>query len=155
MEMSDLAPHCGDAVLDTHVLLDWLVFGNPAVRPIVEAIQAGRLRWIASPALRCEHDLVVGRAELARWRPDPAELQQAWQRWALMQNDPAGPAPWHCTDPDDQKFLDLAWACRASWLITRDRALLRVARRARAQGIVILTPEMWAKTGEQALTPAG
>lgn len=150
--MSEIEAAVDSAVLDTHVLLDWLVFHNPAVSPIIEAIQRGRLRWIASPALRCEHDLVVGRAEFARWQPDPAKLQSAWQHWALMQADPASLAPWRCTDPDDQKFLDLAWAGKAHWLITRDRALLRLGRRARTQGLEILTPEAWIKNKERVLT---
>jgi predicted nucleic acid-binding protein len=140
------------AVLDTHVLLDWLVFANPAVAPLVRAIEAGRLVWFASPALRHEHDLVVARAELARWRPDPGALGAAWARWARLAEDPAAAAPWRCTDPDDQKFLDLAWAARARWLITRDHALLKLKRRAAQAQLEIITPENWAKNQELALT---
>ena len=33
-----------------------------------------------------------------------------------------------CEDPDDQKFLELAWHARASHLVTRDKALLKLAR---------------------------
>jgi len=33
-----------------------------------------------------------------------------------------------CSDPDDQKFLDLALACGAAFLVTRDRDLLELAR---------------------------
>ena len=34
----------------------------------------------------------------------------------------------HCADPDDQKFLTLAYAGRAPMLITGDRALLSLAK---------------------------
>ena len=34
-----------------------------------------------------------------------------------------------CRDPDDQKFLALAFACRADFLVTKDRMLLELARR--------------------------
>ena len=34
-----------------------------------------------------------------------------------------------CRDKDDQKFLELAARCRAHYLITRDKQLLRFARR--------------------------
>ena len=34
-----------------------------------------------------------------------------------------------CGDPDDQKFLELARACGADFLITKDRELLVLARR--------------------------
>ena len=49
----------------------------------------------------------------------------------------------HCSDPDDQCFIDLALAQHARWLITHDRALLRLARRARAFGVEVLTPMLW------------
>jgi len=49
-----------------------------------------------------------------------------------------------CSDGDDQKFIDLAVASGAIWLISRDRAVLRLARRASAFGLAIVTPERWA-----------
>jgi predicted nucleic acid-binding protein len=49
-----------------------------------------------------------------------------------------------CTDPDDQVFIDLALACKARWLLSKDRALLKLARRARALGLSIQPPASWA-----------
>ena len=47
-----------------------------------------------------------------------------------------------CEDPDDQKFLELAWHARASHLVTRDNALLKLARRAAQSGhFAVLTPD--------------
>jgi predicted nucleic acid-binding protein len=47
-----------------------------------------------------------------------------------------------CTDCDDQKFLELARDSAADWLVTADKALLRLARRDRLRGLFrILTPE--------------
>ena len=37
-------------------------------------------------------------------------------------------------------FLDLAYTVRADWLVTRDKALLRLARRVRPDGLHIVTP---------------
>ena len=51
---------------------------------------------------------------------------------------PAGPL--QCRDPDDQMFIDLALAQRARWLLTRDRALLALARPAAAYGLEIAAP---------------
>ena len=48
-----------------------------------------------------------------------------------------------CTDVDDQKFLDLALATHARWLLSRDRAVVRLARRAASRGITICGPELW------------
>ncbi|AOJ10759.1 PIN domain-containing protein [Burkholderia mayonis] len=41
---------------------------------------------------------------------------------------PPRPLP-KCKDRDDQKFLELAYAARADWLVSKDRALLKLARR--------------------------
>ena len=49
-----------------------------------------------------------------------------------------------CRDPDDQKFLELAQASGAQWLISKDRDLLKLARRTRKAGLfLILKPEQW------------
>jgi predicted nucleic acid-binding protein len=45
-----------------------------------------------------------------------------------------------CTDPDDQKFLDAAFSAAADLLLTRDKALLKLARRAEAAGLLIRRP---------------
>ena len=37
-------------------------------------------------------------------------------------------------------FVDLAYSVRADWLITKDKALLKLARRARAAGLAIVEP---------------
>jgi predicted nucleic acid-binding protein len=47
-----------------------------------------------------------------------------------------------CEDPDDQKFLELAWHARASHLVTRDKALLKLARQvARCGRFAVLAPD--------------
>jgi predicted nucleic acid-binding protein len=47
-----------------------------------------------------------------------------------------------CDDRDDQKFLELARDGGAEWLVTADKALLRLARRDKLRGLFrILTPE--------------
>jgi predicted nucleic acid-binding protein len=60
----------------------------------------------------------------------------------------AGPLPVaatalpRCADRDDQKFLELARDAAADWLVTADKALLKLARRDRLRGLFrILTPE--------------
>jgi predicted nucleic acid-binding protein len=44
-----------------------------------------------------------------------------------------------CRDPDDQKFLEAALNSRADFLLTKDRALLDLARR--VAPLRIMTPE--------------
>ena len=40
-------------------------------------------------------------------------------------------------------FIDLALAAGVQWLFTRDRALLRLARKARERGVIVLRPADW------------
>ncbi len=137
-------------VLDTNAVLDWLVFDNPASLAISEAIVSGRVCWVVNAALRDELAHVLGRGGVDRWQPDLARLWQAWGRYAMPIEAPPPGSPQRrpqCSDTDDQKFIDLALATDAHWLITRDRALLKLARRAHALGLAIVTPERFILAG--------
>lgn len=49
-----------------------------------------------------------------------------------------------CTDPDDQKFLELSLQAGADVLITKDKALLKLAKKtARKNMFAIMTPQTW------------
>jgi predicted nucleic acid-binding protein len=133
-------------VLDTNVVLDWLLFGDPSATPISAAIESQQVRWIATAAMREELAEVLRRGLAASRGVDPRAVLRAWDEHAdLIPEPPRQPAALalRCTDPDDQKFLDLARAERALWLLSRDRAVLRLARRAAALGIRISVPERW------------
>lgn len=53
-----------------------------------------------------------------------------------------------CADPDDQKFLQLALAAGASWLLSKDKELLKLDRRTRRAGLfAILLPQDWLPAG--------
>jgi predicted nucleic acid-binding protein len=134
-------------VLDTNVVLDWLVFRDAAAAPLAAALERGQVRWIATDAMRDELTAVLARGGFERWQPDPAAVLACWQQLA-MPADPAPPAPgWSCGDPDDQKFLDLAVHARAAALLTRDRALLEFTRRAASIGLWIGPPAAWQPSG--------
>jgi predicted nucleic acid-binding protein len=133
-------------VLDTNVVLDWLVFRNPAVvTPLEPALADARWRWHATEAMLTELELVLTYPQIAGWQPDRSSIRAAWHRWAVVvPARPAAPSlPLRCTDPDDQMFIDLAMRLGGATLLSRDRALLKLARRARAHGVFILTPEHW------------
>jgi predicted nucleic acid-binding protein len=54
-----------------------------------------------------------------------------------------------CSDRDDQKFLEVARDARAAVLITKDKALLKLARKTAQAGLFrILLPEAWVKAQE-------
>lgn len=133
-------------VIDTNAVLDWLLFNDGSVTALAAAVQAGSVRWLATGAMRDELAHVLGRGLRAARNADAAALLASWDAHALMQPDPPSQRL-RCTDADDQKFIDLAMACGARWLVSRDRALLRLARRAAPLGLAIVTPARWRPGG--------
>jgi predicted nucleic acid-binding protein len=132
------------AVLDTNVVLDWLLFGEPSVSALTQAVAAGRLRWIATAPMRDELAHVLGRGLAVARCVDAAAILATWDRHATLQPEPPTQRL-RVTDPDDQKFVDLALGTRARWLVSRDRAVLKLARRAAQTGTSIVTPEHWTR----------
>jgi predicted nucleic acid-binding protein len=134
-------------VLDTQVVLDWLVFREPAVQPLASRLEAGAVRWLLAPTLADELMQVLERPFLARWMSDLSGVRAAVARWAHRVDDPppVGRPDIHprCRDVDDQKFIDVGLHHRAAWLVTRDRALLALARTTRSRGLWVVTPAQW------------
>ena len=131
-------------VLDTNTVLDWLVFRNACMAPVVAALENSTLRWLACTAMREELRRTLAYRSLAKWQPDSEHALATFDHHARLVPMPAA-APQHlrCSDPDDQVFLDLALAHKARWLITHDGALLRMARRVRPLGLLITAPRYW------------
>jgi putative PIN family toxin of toxin-antitoxin system len=129
------------AVLDTNVLLDRWVFRDARGSDWWRRIETGELRWLACPRMRSEFAHQLARASLARWQPDAAQALAGFDLLATLQADPpaAGPAL-RCRDTDDQIFLDLALAHKSKWLLTFDKDLLSLGRRARRLGLEIVQP---------------
>lgn len=123
--------------------MDWLIFNDPRVQALAGALTSGALHWLVAPAMRDEIRHVVGRGVAARYSPDLAFIETAFDSYAEAV-EAAQPSPrLVCRDADDQKFIDLALAREARWLVSRDKALLALAKRARIRGLVIVKPELW------------
>ena len=123
--------------------MDWLVFNDARVQPLAAALTSGRLRWLVAAAMRDEIRHVLGRGVAARYAPDLALIEASFDAHSVAV-DAAEPSPrLVCRDPDDQKFIDLALARGARWLISRDKALLALAKRAKQRGLLVLRPEAW------------
>ncbi len=132
-------------VLDTNVVLDWLVFRDPTAAALEPAVTAGRWHWHATADMRAELEQVLTYEVLSAWSPDVPAVLAHWERWVRPVEPAPGPlsAGLRCTDPDDQKFIDLALQLGPCTLLSRDRALLRLARRASPWGVTILPPHRW------------
>ena len=145
IEQGALRDRPPSAVLDTNTVLDLLLIDDPAARPLRDALDAGTLRWISTEHMCAELQGVLLRPQMGRWQPPTRARQVLDQAAQWMQICPpaaTGDAP-RCRDPADQPFIDLAWSAGARWLITRDKALLELARPARVRGVTVCTPGAW------------
>ena len=142
-------PSAPRIVLDTNVVLDWLVFDDPGSRPWAQALTGGTLTWLATEGMKLEWERVLTYPSVSRClRPDLRF--DAWERLARFCPPPSD-CGLRCADPDDQVFIDLAVAGRAHWLLTKDKALLALGRRAwAAAGVRVLHPAQWAQAGQDA-----
>ena len=132
-------------VLDTNAALDWLVFGDAGMTLLSRAIQKGHVRWVACLRMRDELERSLAYPSISVRQPDCVRTLTVFDLWASPR--PASEAsqfgPLICSDPDDQVFIDLAVAQGARWLVTQDRALLKLKRRAAERGVTVLRPKEW------------
>ena len=135
-------------VIDTQTVLDWQFFANPICQAWpLPGTTSGGWAWMATAAMRAELQAVLGRPWPSRWQASPMAVLDFFDAHARLcpAPGPFGPAlNLRCTDPDDQKFIDLALHTGARWLLSRDRAVLKLAGRARRAGLLILPPARWA-----------
>lgn len=125
-------------VLDTNIVLDLFVFGDPATQPLADRLQSGALRWIATPPMRVELERVLAYPQIVR----RLQFHQRMAGEVLARFDAqvqvmavVAKASVTCKDPDDQKFIDLAVAHQAQ-LLSKDHAVLCMAKRLLALGVV-------------------
>ena len=118
-------------VLDTNIVLDALVFHDPAAQPLIEALAARQIQWLATQPMRDELKRVLAypkiMARLAYYQLSATAVLAQMQAQAHMV-EVAPKAGVTCTDPDDQKFIDLAVAHKST-LLSKDRAVLCMAKR--------------------------
>ena len=118
-------------VLDTNIVLDLLVFGDPATALVRELLGGGALRWLATAAMRQELARVLNYPQLAPrvafYGLTAASVLAAFDAQARLV-DIAPRVAYVCKDADDQKFIDLAAAHRAI-LLSKDKAVICMRKR--------------------------
>jgi predicted nucleic acid-binding protein len=148
-------PVTATVVLDTNVVLALYWFQDASLGRLAHALETGQLRWLATSEMRQELVHV-----LERWQGDNAgrdprhalppagpgvqDVLRMFDRLAEQATaSSAGSTP-RCTDSADQKFIDLALSSRSLWLLTRDRAVLKLRRKLLTiAGCTVQRPEDW------------
>jgi len=136
-------------VLDTNVCLDLFVFRDARWNVLLAALREGRLEAVTRNDCRDEWLAVLEYPHLPLDADSRPQAMQAFDALiACIDTSELRPRmevrlPL-CSDPDDQKFLEVARDSAANVLITKDKALLKLARKtARAGLFSIITPEAW------------
>ena len=140
-------------VLDSNVVLGLFWFQDPDLSRLATALEAGQLRWCITAQMRDELRHVMTRGALAP-STDGAVAQGAAiraervmaevERLSHLVPSAASLATPRCTDPQDQMFIDLALGVGARWLFSRDKAVLKLNRKAFAlRGCSIVRPQDW------------
>ncbi|MDR5793328.1 putative toxin-antitoxin system toxin component, PIN family [Caballeronia sp. LZ008] len=128
------APQPGSprVVLDSNVWIDILVFDDPATRPIHAALVARTLEALIDERCLRELTRVLDYPQFVRMDVDKTAALASVARLSTLVaatiDENGRPLP-QCKDRDDQKFLELAHASGAQWLVSKDRAVLKLARR--------------------------
>ena len=134
-------------VLDTNVCLDLFVFQDPRWNSLLTALENGAVEAVTRADCRDEYLVVLHYKHLPL---DEASRPLSAARFdALITVVAPDAQPVRlpvCTDKDDQKFLEIARDACAEILITKDKALLKLARKTAQAGMFrIMVPEAWLK----------
>ena len=128
-------------VVDTNIVLDLLLFADPAVAPLRGLLAQQRLDWIATAPMRDELACVLRyphlQPRMAAAGLAPEALLTTFAAQARLV-DVAPRAPCVCKDADDEKFIELAEA-HAAILLSKDRAVLSLRKRLLAHGAQVAT----------------
>jgi len=117
-------------VIDTNVCLDLFVFKDPRWNLLLSHLENGTIKALTREDCRSEWLAVLRYPHLP---VAPEQLDSITQQFDRLIETVAPvrkttPLP-RCSDKDDQKFLELAFDLSAHSLITKDKALLKLARK--------------------------
>ena len=127
-------------VLDTNVLISALVFAKGTPAQLLARCQAGELELLVSPDILAEIRRVLAYPRIRKRLHYSDEQIDAFV--ALLAQEatvitPAVQVQAIPDDPDDDKFVELALAGSAPYIVSGDDHLLKVGQ---VQGVTILKP---------------
>lgn len=126
-------------VIDTNIVLDIWVYLDSATPSLLNALEEGKLHWLATVSMREELLRVLDYPHIAQRRNrDGVSAEAVLAHFdRLAQMHPIAPkAPYVCKDEDDQKFIDLA-AAHQALLLSKDKQVLRLTSRLARLGVAV------------------
>ncbi len=129
-------------VLDTNIVLDLFIFKDAQTQTLSDALSQAKFSWLATAAMREELERVLAYPKIAKrmafYEISAEEILEKFDAGTRNVEVPAK-ASATCKDPDDQKFIDLAVA-QSAILISKDQAVLCMAKRLSALGVIYTGP---------------
>jgi len=114
------------AVIDTSVLIRYLIKASPAIRELIEIRWLGdEMQMVSAPDLIKELEGVLGRdyiQALIQPQEGQALLDAIYQKAEILL--PLGTVPSYTRDPKDDKFIACALAGSAGYVVTVDKDIL-------------------------------
>lgn len=130
-------------ILDTNILLDILVFDDQRAHPLRAALSNQELDALVTEDTLDELIDVISRPQFSLDKQKQAEILLQWQSWSrLVKQSDLQVAPWKCKDRDDQVFINLAFSFKPSTLISKDKLVLKLAKRAIKEEVIITSDHL-------------
>lgn len=136
-------------VLDTNVCLDLFVFHDPRCAALLAGLRAGKLTAVTKNSCRDEWLAVLRYEQLPITDENRPGIIHAFDELICCVNTdfPSKIKLPSCSDPDDQQFMELARDAKATHLLTKDKALLKCAKKVTQLKLFqILSPDVFIKT---------
>jgi len=117
------------------------MFQEPTVQPLARALEAGRIIPLATPATLDELQRVLNYPQFKVAAERQGAIYAHYAGLVELREEPeeVPPLP-KCRDRDDQKFIDLAVMTQAQCLVSKDKLVLKLARRRSALGQLRILP---------------
>jgi putative PIN family toxin of toxin-antitoxin system len=134
-------------VVDTNVVIDWLMFNDPYMNPMRERVVDGRLVILTHQPALDELKRVLAYRQLKLTDDRQAEIYARYVALTVPVSLPEGASLKHlmmpagfprCRDRDDEHFIALAYHQQADALVSRDNAVYGMKGRAAKWGLTIL-----------------
>jgi putative PIN family toxin of toxin-antitoxin system len=127
-------------VIDSNVVLNGFFFKDPPTVAVIERLLCD-YQWVCTEWMQREAQRVAKLPQMAKYASSETilALNQGFSNHAkLIEHSTV--SPMRCRDVDDQAFLDLAAHTQARLLLTLDRDLLKLRKRAATLELTIVQP---------------